>query len=61
MGMEILKFRQCIFTISFLFGPGKGCRPSFEQNLIPITQEYAVQSLLNKWPMGHIANLRKQF
>ena len=47
---KILKFRPCSFAISLLSPLGKRCGPSFEQTLIPITQEYFVPSLVEISP-----------
>ena len=43
---KILKFSQCIFTISLLSPLGKRRDPSFEQSCVLITQECVVPSLV---------------
>ena len=48
---KIIKFRQCFFTISWLFPLGKEWGPSFEQTWIPFTQGCFVPSLVEIGPV----------
>ena len=47
----ILKFRQCIFTITLKFHLGQGCGPSFEGTRIPFTQGSFVARLVETEPV----------
>ena len=48
---KIFKWPHPIFAFSWLYTLGRGHGPSFEQTLIPFTQEYSVPRLVDSGPV----------